>query len=196
MARQSERRWHLDLQVGMLSEQELTTILQMLQKLCQHVGVNVDSSKREVQSFSKQRTYTSWPVNSKTNLRRNKGGTQRVASDIAQRDKCVLIASQPGGQHRHELTSQMPAICHVHYDLLFSIRLPLRRIHPPGVLLVVVGRRGRHNLSQFPALRFVDLRADRASDLKAVLRQEVGRLTAAVGMIRDGHNQTVSGNPG
>jgi len=53
MARQSERRSHLDLQVGMLSEQELTTILQMLQKLCQHMGVNVDSSKQEVQSFSK-----------------------------------------------------------------------------------------------------------------------------------------------
>lgn len=53
MARQSERRSHLDLQVSMLSEQELTTILQMLQKLCQHVGVNVDSSKQEVQSFTK-----------------------------------------------------------------------------------------------------------------------------------------------
>lgn len=53
MARQSERRAHLDLQVGMLSEQELTTILRMLQKLCQHMGVNVDSSKQEVQSFSK-----------------------------------------------------------------------------------------------------------------------------------------------
>jgi uncharacterized membrane protein len=52
MARQSERRSHLDLQVGMLSEQELTTILQMLQKLCEHVGVNVDSSRKEVQSFS------------------------------------------------------------------------------------------------------------------------------------------------
>ena len=52
MARQSERRSHLDLQVGMLSEQELTTVLQMLQKLCQHMGVNVDSSKQEVQSFS------------------------------------------------------------------------------------------------------------------------------------------------
>jgi uncharacterized membrane protein len=53
MARQSERRSHLDLQVGMLSEQELTTMLQMLEKLCQHMGVNVDSSKQEVQSFSK-----------------------------------------------------------------------------------------------------------------------------------------------
>src|SRR5271155_1722455 len=43
MARQSERRSHLDLQVGMLSVQEL----------CQHMGVNVDASKQEVQSFSK-----------------------------------------------------------------------------------------------------------------------------------------------
>lgn len=53
MSRQAERRSHLDLQVGMLSEQELTTILQMLQKLCHHMGVDVDSSKQEVQSFSK-----------------------------------------------------------------------------------------------------------------------------------------------
>jgi uncharacterized membrane protein len=53
MSRQSEQRSHLDLQVGMLAEQELTTILQMLQKLCQHAGVNVDSSKQEIQSFSK-----------------------------------------------------------------------------------------------------------------------------------------------
>jgi uncharacterized membrane protein len=52
MARQSERRSHLDLQVGMLSEQELTTVLLMLQKLCQHMGMNVDSSRREIQSFS------------------------------------------------------------------------------------------------------------------------------------------------
>jgi hypothetical protein len=37
----------------MLSEQELTTILKMLQKLCLHMGVNVDSSRKEVQSFSK-----------------------------------------------------------------------------------------------------------------------------------------------
>src|ERR1700683_1269973 len=53
MSRQSERRSHLDLQVGMLAEQELTTILQMLPQLSQHTGVNVDSSKQEVQSFSK-----------------------------------------------------------------------------------------------------------------------------------------------
>ena len=53
MALQSERRAHLDLQVGMPSDQELTTILQMLQKLCRHMGVNVDSSQQEIQSFSK-----------------------------------------------------------------------------------------------------------------------------------------------
>jgi uncharacterized membrane protein len=53
MARQADRRSHLGLQVSMLSEQELTTILQMLQKLCQHMGVNVDSSEQDVQSFTK-----------------------------------------------------------------------------------------------------------------------------------------------
>ena len=53
MSRQSDRRAHLNLQVGMLSEQELTTILQMIQKLCQHVGMNVDSTRQEIQSFSK-----------------------------------------------------------------------------------------------------------------------------------------------
>jgi uncharacterized membrane protein len=53
MSRQSERRAHLDLQVSMLSEQELTTILQMMHKLCQHMGVDVDATRQEVQSFSR-----------------------------------------------------------------------------------------------------------------------------------------------
>ncbi|HKN74510.1 MAG TPA: DUF1003 domain-containing protein [Candidatus Acidoferrum sp.] len=52
MSRQAERRAHLDLQVGMLAEQELTTVLQMLQKLCQHAGVDVNSANQQVQSFS------------------------------------------------------------------------------------------------------------------------------------------------
>ena len=53
MARQAERRSHLDLQVGMLAEQELTMVLQMLQKLCQHAGVDVQSADLQVQGFSK-----------------------------------------------------------------------------------------------------------------------------------------------
>ncbi len=52
MARQAERRSHLDLQVGMLAEQELTMVLQMLQKLCQHAGVDVKSTDHQVQGFS------------------------------------------------------------------------------------------------------------------------------------------------
>jgi uncharacterized membrane protein len=53
MARQAERRAHLDLQVGMLAEQELTMMLQMLQKLCQHSGVDVASATEQVRGFSK-----------------------------------------------------------------------------------------------------------------------------------------------
>jgi uncharacterized membrane protein len=45
MVRQADRRSHLDLQISLLTEQELTAVLLMLQKLCNYLGVNVDSSK-------------------------------------------------------------------------------------------------------------------------------------------------------
>ncbi len=45
MTRQAERRAHLDLQVGMLAEQELTTMLKMQQKICQHLGIDVESGE-------------------------------------------------------------------------------------------------------------------------------------------------------
>jgi len=53
MARQAEKRAHLDLQVSMLAEQELTTLLQMQQKICQHLGVNVLTEKQDVKDFAK-----------------------------------------------------------------------------------------------------------------------------------------------
>lgn len=53
MARQSERRAHLDLQVSMLSEQELTAILQLLHKLCKRMGVDVVASQQEVELLTK-----------------------------------------------------------------------------------------------------------------------------------------------
>jgi uncharacterized membrane protein len=52
MARQAEKRAHLDLQVGMLAEQELTTLLQLQQKMCQHLGVNVTEEKKDVSDFA------------------------------------------------------------------------------------------------------------------------------------------------
>jgi hypothetical protein len=36
----------------MLAEQELTMLLQMLQKLCQHSGMDMKSTTRQVQGFS------------------------------------------------------------------------------------------------------------------------------------------------
>jgi uncharacterized membrane protein len=52
MARQAERRSHLDLQVGMLAEQELTAVLQMQHKICQRLGIDVESAKQELKGFS------------------------------------------------------------------------------------------------------------------------------------------------
>ena len=52
MARQAEKRSHLDLQVGMLAEQELTAVLQMQHKICQRLGIDVESTKQELKGFS------------------------------------------------------------------------------------------------------------------------------------------------
>jgi uncharacterized membrane protein len=52
MTRQAERRSHLDLQVGMLAEQELTTMLQLQHKICQRLGIDVESSTAELKQFS------------------------------------------------------------------------------------------------------------------------------------------------
>jgi uncharacterized membrane protein len=51
MSRQSERRAHLDLQVSMLAEQELTTVLKMQEKICEHFGINIESDKKDVAGF-------------------------------------------------------------------------------------------------------------------------------------------------
>ncbi len=45
LMRQAEKRAHLDLQVGLLAEQEITALVQMVHKLCEHAGVDVDYSK-------------------------------------------------------------------------------------------------------------------------------------------------------
>jgi len=39
MALEAEKRSHLDLQVGMLAEQELTAMLQMQHKICHRFGI-------------------------------------------------------------------------------------------------------------------------------------------------------------
>src|SRR6202158_4935215 len=52
MARQAEKRSHLDLQVGMLAEQELTAMLQMQHKICQRLGIEPASTAHELKNFS------------------------------------------------------------------------------------------------------------------------------------------------
>jgi uncharacterized membrane protein len=42
MTRQSDKRAHLDLQVSILAEQEMTMMLRMQRKLCEHLGVEVE----------------------------------------------------------------------------------------------------------------------------------------------------------
>ena len=49
MRRQADRRAHLDLQVNLLAEQELTTMLKMLTGICQRLDVKVDAGTESVE---------------------------------------------------------------------------------------------------------------------------------------------------
>jgi uncharacterized membrane protein len=53
MTRQADRRAHLDLQVNLLAEQELTAMLQMLYALCQKAGVRVTVRDDRVEQLLK-----------------------------------------------------------------------------------------------------------------------------------------------
>lgn len=51
MTRQSDKRAHLDLQVSILAEQEMTMMLRMQRQLCEHLGVEVDTVKEEAKQL-------------------------------------------------------------------------------------------------------------------------------------------------
>jgi uncharacterized membrane protein len=54
MTHQADRRAHLDLQVNLLAEQELTAILQMLYALCQNAGTCAKVSDARVEQLLRQ----------------------------------------------------------------------------------------------------------------------------------------------
>lgn len=51
MARQADKRAHLDLQVNILAEQEMTMVLRMQQRLCEHFGVEVETVREEARQL-------------------------------------------------------------------------------------------------------------------------------------------------
>ena len=51
MARHTDQRSHLDLQVNLLAEQEMTMMLKMLQRLCEKAGVQAEIPSKELQSL-------------------------------------------------------------------------------------------------------------------------------------------------
>jgi uncharacterized membrane protein len=53
MAHLANRRAHIDLQVNMLAEQELTAMLHMLHGLCTHAGVSVSLKDDRVEQLLK-----------------------------------------------------------------------------------------------------------------------------------------------
>ena len=54
LRRISDLRAHLDLQVNILSEQELTAILGLLNKVCKHLDIDVHSAEPAVEALAKE----------------------------------------------------------------------------------------------------------------------------------------------
>jgi uncharacterized membrane protein len=54
MTRQADKRAHLDLQVNILAEQELTAILRMVHALCQEAGMSVKIRDAQVEQLLKE----------------------------------------------------------------------------------------------------------------------------------------------
>jgi uncharacterized membrane protein len=48
---QADKRAHLDLQVNLLSEQEMTKVLEMLKMLCEHNGLKITAQDRDVKDL-------------------------------------------------------------------------------------------------------------------------------------------------
>jgi uncharacterized membrane protein len=58
MSRLADRRAHLNLQVSMLAEQELTLILQLQRRICDRLEIEVHEAGEEVDRFSKRTEIT------------------------------------------------------------------------------------------------------------------------------------------
>lgn len=54
ITRQADRRAHLDLQINLLTEREITLMLRMQKNLCEHFGVDFESARVEADSLIKQ----------------------------------------------------------------------------------------------------------------------------------------------
>jgi uncharacterized membrane protein len=47
MSRQTDRRDHLDLQISLLAEQEMTMVLRLLSRISEHLGVHADNREND-----------------------------------------------------------------------------------------------------------------------------------------------------
>ena len=51
LTQDADRRAHLDLQINLLSEQEMTVVLQMLREVCEHLGLHETINSRKFREF-------------------------------------------------------------------------------------------------------------------------------------------------
>lgn len=54
MSKRADQRAHLDLQINLLTEREVTKNIQLLRRICAHLGLEEDATDTEVEELSKR----------------------------------------------------------------------------------------------------------------------------------------------
>ena len=54
LARQADKRSHLDLQIDLLAEREMTAVLQLLQDIAQHLNVQTSVTPKQLRDLMKK----------------------------------------------------------------------------------------------------------------------------------------------
>jgi len=77
MTQDADRRAHLDLQVNLLSEQEMTLVLQMLREVCEHLGLHETTRSQKFIELARRTDVTALAAHVERTMDNNQNGAAR-----------------------------------------------------------------------------------------------------------------------
>jgi uncharacterized membrane protein len=80
MTQDADRRAHLDLQVNLLSEQEMTLVLQMLREVCEHLGLDETTRSQKFIELARRTDVTTLAADVERAMDNNEKGSAPKAA--------------------------------------------------------------------------------------------------------------------
>jgi len=117
LSRQADKRSHLDLQIDLLAEREMTAVLQLLQDIASHLRVETSVTPEQLRDLMKR-----------TDLKRLKNRMEELAepadasASTRQMPKRNLHARRPHDRCRQAANSHQGTVQRLHFAVLCSTR--------------------------------------------------------------------------